>query len=571
MAEILKTNVCCLDLNAECIDYLKSLDLNVYEGTLGSVFSIKWGRNSYRDTKPVLVDVDFPVNLHEYHVFIHDMDNPTEREYDSEEHIVSQIKDSEARHLVCKHPVNKFDLRPYGTKRLFLQFRDESIKKRIEILFVGQENYVEYNSNVFDGSQPYNMGNLSNIEEWGLLSGKEKIGKRVQVEDNGLSKCLFESRLNQVRFCRVFYKPTEMNGEERMIDRNFISLLSNESGECVSYIYCYSKDYIKFVIPQVEDKAGVLKDIFDNVLFKYFSDFFPDVEARNWINNETYLLPEELVIKQKIESKRKELEKEIAKLEEDEKNIRDKSIHIKHLLTESGSALVKAVKIFLENLGFENVVDKDETLKEGELKEEDLYFTYEGNHIYMEVKGINGTSTDAECSQVDKIVNRRMRELKTTDVHGIYMVNHQRNIEPLKRQIPPFNDTQISDAENQSRTLVYTSQLYALYSDIENGLISREQARESLLQIGLANFHCHLKSLGMPYSYYQDGRVICIELFNEQLSIGDTLFYKDSLQRLVSLKIESLQQDGRSFDSVKNGKTGIKIDKKVPRNKEIYR
>ena len=42
MAEILKTNVCCLDLGQDCIDYLRSLELAVFEGSLGSVLSFDW-------------------------------------------------------------------------------------------------------------------------------------------------------------------------------------------------------------------------------------------------------------------------------------------------------------------------------------------------------------------------------------------------------------------------------------------------------------------------------------------------------------------------------------------------
>ena len=571
MSEILRTNVCCLDLTDECLDYLKSLDLNVYEGTLGSVFTIKWGHNSYRETKPLLIDVDIPVNLHEYHVFIHDMENPNVREYNAAEHYISHVENDKERHIECRQPVNTIDLRPFGTKRLYERFKENSREKRIEILFVGRENSVEYYSNVVDGNHPMKLGVFSNLEGWNLLQGKEKYGKRVQLEDNNISRVLFEGRTGKANYHRVFLTPTEIDGEEHVADRHFMSLLNNEISECVSYLYYYSDEYVMFVLPQVEDKAGVLKDLFENVLFKFFSDYFPDVEARSWIHSDTYKLPDEIEIQQRIQSKREEYEREIATLEEEAKAIGDKNLYLKQLLTESGTPLVKAVKSFLEWLGYESVIDKDETLKEGELKEEDLCFEYNGSHIYMEVKGINGTSTDAECSQVDKIVNRRMRELKTTDVHGVYVVNHQRNVEPLKRQMPPFNENQIKDAENQSRTLVYTAQLFALQSDIENGFITKEQAREDLLCVGMAQFHTHLKSLGIPYEYFKEDTVICIDLKNTQVGEGDTLYYEDSLHRLVGLKVESLQQEKQSVNAVTNGKTGIKVDRKVPRNREILR
>lgn len=44
MTEIQKTNICCLDLNKDCIAYFESLGLNVFEGTLGSVLSFDWNK-----------------------------------------------------------------------------------------------------------------------------------------------------------------------------------------------------------------------------------------------------------------------------------------------------------------------------------------------------------------------------------------------------------------------------------------------------------------------------------------------------------------------------------------------
>ena len=250
--------------------------------------------------------------------------------------------------------------------------------------------------------------------------------------------------------------------------------------------------------------------------------------------------------------------------------IGEKFSYLKQLITESGSKLVNAVKAYLEWLGFENVVDKDETVKEGGIKEEDLCFEYKGIFVLVEVKGINGTSTDSECSQIDKIVNRRMRALKTTDVHGVYVVNHQKNIEPIKRQVPPFNDTQIKDAEYQSRTLMFTAQLFSLYSDIENGYITREEAREDFLQSGMANFRKKFTSLGIPYDYHQQDTVICLDLDGSIVSNGDTLFYKDTLGRLVAVEVESIQQENNTLKSASQGKTGIKVSHKFPRNREVF-
>lgn len=73
-----------------------------------------------------------------------------------------------------------------------------------------------------------------------------------------------------------------------------------------------------------------------------------------------------------------------------------------------------------------------------------------------------------------------------------------------------------------------------------------------------------------PYEYYQGDTVLCIDL-HSKVSIGDKLYYKDTLHRLVGLNVISLQKEKQSFESVSEGKTGVKVDVKVPRNREIFK
>ena len=76
--------------------------------------------------------------------------------------------------------------------------------------------------------------------------------------------------------------------------------------------------------------------------------------------------------------------------------------------------------------------------------------------------------------------------------------------------------------------------------------------------------------MGTPYEYYQGDTVLCIDL-HSKVSIGDKLYYKDTLHRLVGLNVISLQKEKQSFESVSEGKTGVKVDVKVPRNREIFK
>ncbi len=569
MVEIRKTNICCIDLSKDCIDYLKSLGLDVYEGSFGSVFSFKWDV-AYTRHYYVLSDVNFPDNLHEYHVFVGDTDIAVRREYKPNEHHINDIADPNEHCLTCSSPINILDLRPYGSRMLWDYFKNDS-NKRIQVVFIGEYSSVSYTTSEIGYYNPKNIGSFSNYDAWSLQYGKRKYGNRVVFEDNSLSRILYEGRLNQVKYYHTFMTPYVGDDDNQKVDPNFIPLLKNENGECVSYLYCTKNGSLFCVLPQVEDKSSLLKSLFENILFPHYSKFFPDVEAKLWIHKEDYLLPEEKTIRDKIAAKQEEYKIAIAALEKEAEEVGKKNDFLKQLLTGTGDQLVKAVKTYLEWLGFEDVIDKDETLDDGETKEEDLDLNYNGQLVLLEVKGINGTSTDAECSQVNKIVFRRMKQLKTTDVHGVYVVNNQKNVEPLSRQVPPFNDNQISDAENQDRTMIYTTQLFALFSDIENGYLTKEEARECFLRSGLANFHSNLTCLGMPYDYYQKDTVVCLELDGVQISVGDTLYFKDSLNKLVGCEVESIQQDKQSISTVTTGRVGIKLKTKVHRNRELYK
>ena len=148
-------------------------------------------------------------------------------------------------------------------------------------------------------------------------------------------------------------------------------------------------------------------------------------------------------------------------------------------------------------------------------------------------------------------------------------MNNERSVEPLKRTIPPFNDNQIKDAKNDKRGLIYTWQLFNLYFNIENGFISKDEARERMLMTGLVDFSPKLIELGKPYAYYHNKTVVCVELYNVPLSNKDILAYEVNGQYIL-LQIEEIEQNHSSISQVSNGKVGIKVDKPVPNINMLY-
>lgn len=72
---------------------------------------------------------------------------------------------------------------------------------------------------------------------------------------------------------------------------------------------------------------------------------------------------------------------------------------VKNLLIATDQILVNSVIDFLKWLGFQNVLDGDGNNTEGK-KEEDINIETNDGLIIIEVKGLGGTSKDADCSQI---------------------------------------------------------------------------------------------------------------------------------------------------------------------------
>lgn len=310
----------------------------------------------------------------------------------------------------------------------------------------------------------------------------------------------------------------------------------------------------------------MLERLFTNCLYRNFSELFPLQTKNTWLSKKEYELPEIVQLCEEKEEARQIYENTIEQKDKSIAEIRKMYNFLYAMLTESGETLVNNVKQYLEWLGFDNVQSMDEEVKEGEDFQEDLQIHLADNELLIiEVKGLHGTSKDNECSQISKIELRRIHERKYSNVHALYIVNNERGKEPLKRQMPPFTETQIKDAEFAHRAMTYTYQLFNLYFEIETGIISKEEARNALFQNGLVDFRSNFKSIGKPYDYFKNNKVACIELHDTILSVGDKVYFEDDRKRLNVMEIVNIQVDRQNKQTVKDGKVGIEFNMEVPK------
>lgn len=565
-----KTRVLCVDMEQDIIEFLKSESLEVYNGSLGPIIDARNFESNW-DILPLKLDLNIPDNLHEYSVIIEDLSAHRETiTYDyTKNNVKGKFYDAEDnfRCLCLKRPQNIFDPVPFGTA-----FIDNSLKHKedflIKILFQAKRYEVRYyqmNSNYY---REKFFGRFSNYQYVNNFTLNAKCGDCVIVANNKLAKTLFADLIDQISYVQTFFHSYhyDTDGITRINNKNFLPLLTNGQGEIISYAYYEENKSFTIMFPILQNKRLLLERLFKDYLYQKFSELFPMQKENSWLTNREYELPEIIKLNSDKEEALRIYEETIVQKDKEIKVIREKYDFLFDMLIETGDSLVNNVKQYLEWLGFDNVQSMDEEVKEGEDFQEDLQIHLANNELLIiEVKGLYGTSKDNECSQISKIELRRIHERKYSNVHSLYIVNNERGKEPLKRQMPPFTDSQIKDAEFAHRAMTYTYQLFNLYFEIEKGIISKEEARKAFFQNGLIDFHTNFKSLGTPYDYFKNNKVACIELHDTILSVGDKVYFEDDRKRLNMVEIVNIQVDRQNKQTVKGGKVGIEFNMKIPK------
>lgn len=559
-----KTKICTLDLDTQCIEYLKTR-FDVYMGSLGTCINVA---NINRNGLHLLLNYDFPSNFQEYEIFVQDMISHKIEEYDVARHTRNNVMDNSLWYFVSNYPQTIFNPIPFSSHILKDNLKKQRTKPAIIIAFQAPLVQITYLVKDIARYNEYDDYTCNNYEHLGLFNPSNLTGSEVKLCDNIFSKALFEPFLNDIEYNQIYKTPTIWKGDKEVKDERFIPLLLSKDGSVVSYIW-YSETDIVIVLPHTKCKVDLLEKVFQEVIETVFSDYLPEIKNSSWLKKQQYLLPNEselLAEKEKITTKYKE---DIALVEQ---KIEDNNSHydfLHKLITATGDELVQATIKFFKWLGFEKVIDKDKNLDK-DFNEEDIQIdTPDKGLLVVEIKGINGTSTDAQCSQILKVVNRRREEQQSFNIYGLYIVNNERGIEPLLRTIPPFNSQQIKDATYDKRGLCYTWQLYNLFFEIEDGIITREEAQTSLLKKGLIDFKPSLIEVGVPRKYYRSHTIVCINISDIEIKRGGSFYYSEN-DRWKKVKIVSIQDGDKSFDSVSNGSYGFGLDHKVPNKRILY-
>jgi hypothetical protein len=321
---------------------------------------------------------------------------------------------------------------------------------------------------------------------------------------------LLEKHIGALTYGATFSHPRIRQDGEIKADPKLFPLLINERDEIVSYAHFIGQSLI-FVFPDVEDRLGFLGELFNTYLPEIKPALFPFHGQFGWLEDGEYLLPGEQELIDQREQVENGYRECVGRIEESVVELRSRYKFLTDMISGSGDELVSAVVEYLKWLGFESVVNLDTT--NPELLEEDIQVDCGDRFLVIEVKGIGGTSTDKDCSQVSKVRFRRAEQRRKFDVFGLYIVNHQRYMPPRSRSNPPFSNRQIRDAELDNRGLLTTYELYKAYFLIEADILSKALVRESIFGTGLVTFSpTNLTSIGCPDEFFKGGEVAIVNL-----------------------------------------------------------
>lgn len=566
-----RPRICCIDIDETTYEFLAKNDFNVYKGSLGDRMNMP--NKNRNDSCYVQLNFKFPPNIHEYDVFIIDLDNAKTIDYHSIDHIPDGISGSSYISLISDFPETIFDPRPYSSSILGNEIKKIGNRTHLIIVFSTAEYTMDY--------KPIKISNSStrlNVEKYSIYSlfkdslcKENKFGKEVVLNKMRSDiKGLFEKNKSDIIFNQTFYQSTIWKNNTNVDDPEFHPLLMNLSGDIISYCrHCGHSEI--FVFPQIKDKKNFLHEFLTKIAPDVIPDIFPFSTQFSWKENQEYWLPgHSFLLKQKENLVEEYKIKIDLKDEEIEENRRQYQF-LHDLVTETGDNLVVAAQIFFKWLGFSQVRIMDNEVSESKIKEEDIQIDIEDNLLIIEIKGIGGTSTDSECSQISKIKHRRCKERNRFDVFALYLVNHQRYLPPSKRKNPPFTIHQVNDALSDERGLLTTWQLFSLYHDIENGIITKDYAKRQLLNFGLVNFSPeNIVFIDEPTEFFQKGLVWIINSPNVQIKIGDELLIERD-EKFEKVSVVEIKVNDEIVNQIGGGIAGLKFNKVIKKKSRIWK
>jgi hypothetical protein len=317
------------------------------------------------------------------------------------------------------------------------------------------------------------------------------------------------------------------------------------------------------ILPQISKDAETIVTLLREVLPDISPHLFPHIEGSRWVERDEYEL--DSVLKYKAE-KIKVQQRATRELEDLDKMIteeRDRLGFLHGIITNTKDDLVESVKSCLEYIGFKQVIDVDKQIQNqgtSAPKQEDLQVHDKSPTLLVEIKGLSGLPHESDTLQVVKYIHRRMKEWDRTDVRGVSIINHQRNVPALERDNQNvFTEQQIEDAQNNDVTILTTWDLFLLARGMMKWKWNPNAIQELFYQHGrMPKIPTIYKPIGEIINYWEKPGAVGVQISESKLHKGQRIGYVIP-EGYFEEEVLSLQVENRDVEEVFPGQlAGIK-------------
>lgn len=543
-----KPKILLINLPDKVSEGLKSKGFNVNVGTFGSPYKVEVSR----EITPVIERPNLP-NISEQEIIIIDLTAPDTLDKPNYDYVETEEKQwwvscssgiIDPRFLFMSIISRSFDriLNHGGFFVIFAQ------NKKIEEYFYGRKNlsYGEKRERKTHSNWSF-LSILDRDLNVEFLSGEEI---EVDRDVHGINY-LFQ-KYTQGTYFNAILKP------RYTLEDKWMTLLRNKFGDPVGGLIL-SDDFNGggvLILPQINKNTDVIYTILTEVIAELSPHLFPNLEGAKWVQRDEYEL--EAIKKFKMDKIQveKEAKKQLDMLDKKIDKEREEFEFLHGILTDSGDKLVEDVKKSLDFIGFKQVVDVDKTIKGDKKLEEDLQIHDESPILLVEIKGISYTPKDSDLLQVHKYIPRRMKKWDRRDVHGVTLINYQKNIPAFKRS--NIEKDKIEDVKSHEITVTSTIDLFILIRGMIRCGWNGKVIRDLFYEIGkMPAIPSNYKPIGEIFTYIKGKNIIGINITSRKLYKGQKIGYKINNEFLEE-HITSLKVNRHDVEDASSGQASIK-------------
>jgi len=552
-----KPKILLIDLPSELTNKLKSAGFNVYAGTFGSPYKVK----IRDDCQPVIHNFNLP-NFSEQEIIIIDLTAPPILNFPEGKKLTPEGEED----WWAKCSLGFIDPRPYIMSKVKKSFDRILNSGGVFVIFAQPRLYQNIYLAEKDFDQSLKLKKFIDEDNWSFLS---ILSNHVEIkEDDGTEIFLQEQRLKKFHFIKETLKDAQFTATIKFgyHSNDFKTILKNKYGDSIGGIFFKEESKGRIVIlPQITKKSEVVVSLINEFLPTLSPHLFPDFKMFKWVENNEYELDtilnyktENMKVNQRAKEELEEIGKKILKE-------REKLGFLHGIITKSGDELVVSVKKCLEFIGFKKVINVDEKIdsQEGSTsKQEDLQILDKSPILLLEIKGLSGRPRESDTMQVYKYISRRMKELGRTDVRGISIINHQRNIPPLERDNRNvFTKQQIEDANSNDITLLTTWDLFLLTRGMIKWKWNPKVLQDLLYRKGIfSKIPTNYKPVGKVVKYWKKLNVIEVKIDDNKIQKGQLVGYVTAKGYFEEYAISLQVENKNVIDAIPGQIVGIKTE-----------